>query len=78
MHEKAPEVERLVVARKVMVAEEVVDRRVLVQPVEQQIVAAPIARFPCGDPLEPLEVGVRVVRQAVVAQDDGIAADGDG
>jgi hypothetical protein len=61
-----------------MVAQEVVDHRVLLEPVEQQIVAAPVARVSGGDPVEPFEIGVRVVRQTVVAQDDGIATDGDG
>jgi hypothetical protein len=78
VHEESPEVERLVVARKVVIAQEAVDHGVLVEPVEEQIIAAPVARFPRGDPVEPLEVGMRVVRQTVVAKDDGIAADGDG
>jgi hypothetical protein len=55
-----------------------VDHRVLLEPVEQQIVPAPVARFSGRDPVEPLQVGVRVIWQTVVAQDDGIAADGDG
>jgi hypothetical protein len=52
-----------------------VDHRVLVEPIEEQVVAAPVARFAGGDPIEPLEVGMWIAGQAVVAQNDGVAPD---
>ena len=63
-------------AWSLIVAGEAVHHRVLVQPVEDQIVAAPVAGLTGGDPVEPLEIGVRIAGQAVVAQHDGVAAEG--
>jgi hypothetical protein len=52
-----------------------VDHRVLVEPVKEQIIPAPVARLAGGDPVEPVEIGVRIAGQAVIAQDDGVATD---
>jgi len=76
-HQEAPQIEGLVVAGQLIVARKTVDRRVFVEPVEQQIVPAPVARLAGGDPVEPVEVGLRIARQAVVAQHDRVAADRD-
>jgi len=52
-----------------------VDVRVLVEPVRQQVVAAPVACVERGDPIQPLEIVLRIGGEAVVAQDDRVAAE---
>jgi hypothetical protein len=76
-HQETPEIERLVVPGNLIVAQEAVDRWVLVEPVEQQVVPAPVARLARRNPVEPVEIRPRIARQTVVAQDDGVAAKGD-
>ena len=77
-HQEASEIEGLVVAGKLIVAQEAVNGRKLREPVEQQVVPAPVARLAGRDPVEPIEIGLRIAGQTVVAQHDGVAADGDG
>jgi hypothetical protein len=75
LHQKTSEVERRVVSGQLVVLQEAVDRRVLVQPVDKEVVLAPVARVARRDPVEPLEIGLRIARQTVIAEDDRVAAD---
>jgi hypothetical protein len=75
LHEEAPEVERLVVARDLAVGYKARAASVLVEPVDEQIVAAPVAGVAGRDPVEPLEVCLRIGRQTVVAQDDRVTSE---
>jgi hypothetical protein len=54
------------------------DLRVLAEPIEQQIVLAPVARVARRDPVEPIEVRLRIAGKTVVTQHEGIAADRNG
>jgi hypothetical protein len=66
-HEEAREVEGLVVSGDLIITRETVDLRVLIEPVEQQIVLAPVARVARRDPVEPLEVRLRIAGKTIVA-----------
>ena len=75
LHQEASEIEGLVVTGELLVRGEAVDRRVLLEPVDQQVVAAPVAELAGRDPIEPVKIRSRIARQTVVAQHDGVAAD---
>jgi hypothetical protein len=50
---------------------------VLIEPVGEEIVPAPIARVAGRDPIEPLEVAAWLCDRAVVAERDRVASERD-
>jgi hypothetical protein len=62
---------------KIAIRREAESLSVFVEPVREQIVAAPVARVARRDPVEPLEIAARIRDRSVVALRDGVASERD-